>query len=187
MQRIGKSSLRIIGGTWRGRTIRFPVLSGVRPTPDRVRETLFNWLGQDLTGWQTLEPYAGSGILSLEALSRGAALAVAWDINKQSMQALTSTSILLKTKYMEAHSQNAQAALAQEKRRFDLIFLDPPFQENPWPWLFGACAPLLKPTGYLYAEAGMALTPPAPFSAYRHGKAGQVHYHLFCFSAEEND
>ncbi|HKW81477.1 MAG TPA: RsmD family RNA methyltransferase, partial [Casimicrobiaceae bacterium] len=68
--------LRIIGGRWRGRRIRFPASAGVRPTPDRVRETLFNWLGQDLDGRRTLDPFAGSGALSLEALSRGATLAV---------------------------------------------------------------------------------------------------------------
>ena len=71
--------LRIIGGAFRGRVVRFPRGVALRPTPDRVRETLFNWLGQDLTGWSTLDLFAGSGALSLEALSRGAALAVAVD------------------------------------------------------------------------------------------------------------
>ena len=71
--------VRIIGGRHRGRALRFPGVPGLRPTPDRVRETLFNWLGQDLTGRTTLEPYAGTGAMSLEALSRGAALAVAVD------------------------------------------------------------------------------------------------------------
>lgn len=185
MPRINKSSLRIIGGTWRGRIIRFPTLPGVRPTPDRVRETLFNWLGQNLAGWQTLEPFAGSGILSLEALSRGATQAVAWDMDKYAVQALALTARALDTTFLETNTRNAQVALAQEKRQFDLIFLDPPFQENPWPWLFDACAPLLKPSGYLYAEAGALLTPPAPFCRYRHGKAGQVHYHLFSFATTE--
>ncbi len=178
-RKVPTSTLRIIGGAWRGRVIRFPTLPSVRPTPDRVRETLFNWLGQDLTGWHTLEPFAGSGILSLEALSRGATQATAWDIAKDSVRALAATARLLNTESLETRCQNARAALAQEKRLFDLIFLDPPFQDDPWPWLFDACVPLLKPTGYLYVETGKALAPPASLTLYRQSKAGQVYYFLF--------
>src|SRR5437762_12699578 len=77
------NAISIIGGQWRGRRLRFPYVPALRPTPDRVRETLFNWLGQDLTGKVTLDPIAGTGALSLEDLSRGAALAVAVDNNPQ--------------------------------------------------------------------------------------------------------
>ncbi|MEO8485232.1 MAG: RsmD family RNA methyltransferase, partial [Betaproteobacteria bacterium] len=80
--------VRIIGGRHRGRLLRFPGVPGLRPTPDRVRETLFNWLGQDMDGRATLEPYAGSGALSLEARSRGAALAVAVDRDGALVRAL---------------------------------------------------------------------------------------------------
>ena len=83
--------VRIIGGHFRGRVIRFPAAAGLRPTPDRVRETLFNWLGQDLTGLRTLDLYAGSGALTLEALSRGAEHAVAVDRNPALVRALAET------------------------------------------------------------------------------------------------
>src|SRR6476619_7798496 len=80
--------VRIVGGSWRSRTVRFPAVEGLRPTPDRVRETLFNWLGQDLTGWRCLDLYAGTGALSLEAASRGAALAVAVERNRSAADAI---------------------------------------------------------------------------------------------------
>src|SRR5437762_12607258 len=80
--------VRIIGGSWRSRTSRFPAIEGLRPTPDRVRETLFNWLGQDMRGWRCLDLYAGTGVLSLEAASRGAALAVALERNRSAAAAI---------------------------------------------------------------------------------------------------
>src|SRR5438552_18711095 len=89
------NQVRIIGGKWRGRHVRFPAIPDVRPTPDRVRETLFNWLGQNLTGIATLDVFAGSGALSLEALSRGAALAVAVDRNADLVRALSATATAL--------------------------------------------------------------------------------------------
>ncbi|MDR2016661.1 MAG: 16S rRNA (guanine(966)-N(2))-methyltransferase RsmD [Burkholderiales bacterium] len=174
------SSLRIIGGRHRSRMIRFPALPGVRPTPDRVRETLFNWLGQDLTGMATLEPYAGSGVLSLEALSRGARLSVAWDAQKALAQALGETAALLGEGGLEVRCVEAKAALRQETRFFDVIFLDPPFDDNSWSWLFEACAARLKPGGWLYAEAGQPLAAPDFFELFRQGRAGQVYFHLFC-------
>ncbi|MCL2873272.1 MAG: 16S rRNA (guanine(966)-N(2))-methyltransferase RsmD [Betaproteobacteria bacterium] len=178
--RVPQSSLRIVGGRHRSRVIRFPALAGVRPTPDRVRETLFNWLGQDLTGMTTLEPYAGSGALSLEALSRGARLCVAWDAQKALVQAMTQAATLLGETGLEARCVEASAALRQETRFFDVIFLDPPFDDDPWRGLFEACAERLKPGGRLYAEAGHPLMPSVFFELLRQGRAGQVHFHLFC-------
>ncbi|MDR0770488.1 MAG: 16S rRNA (guanine(966)-N(2))-methyltransferase RsmD [Burkholderiales bacterium] len=174
------SSLRIIGGRHRSRVIRFPALPGVRPTPDRVRETLFNWLGQDLTGMTTLEPYAGSGALSLEALSRGARLSVAWEAQKALAQALAETAASWGEAGLEVRCVEAKAALRQETRFFDVIFLDPPFFDDSWLWLFEVCAGRLKPGGWLYAEAGRPLTPPVFFELFRQGRAGQVYFHLFC-------
>jgi 16S rRNA (guanine966-N2)-methyltransferase len=172
--------LRIVGGRHRSRVIRFPALPGVRPTPDRVRETLFNWLGQDLTGMTTLEPYTGSGALSLEALSRGARLSVAWDAQKALVRALAETAALLGEAGLEACCVEATAALRQETRIFDVIFLDPPFEDAPWSRLFEACAERLKPGGWLYAEAGHPLMPSDFFELFRQGRAGQVFFHLFC-------
>jgi 16S rRNA (guanine966-N2)-methyltransferase len=171
--------VRIIGGAWRGRMIRFPPAEGLRPTPDRVRETLFNWLGQTLTGKRCLDLYAGSGALTLEAASRGAALAVAVDRNRTLIEALRRTGAELGASALEASVGDARPFIARERRDFDVIFLDPPFGEDPWSWLLPACAGRLSPGGFLYAEAAHVLQPPPGFAAWRSDKAGQVHYHLF--------
>jgi 16S rRNA (guanine966-N2)-methyltransferase len=171
--------VRIIGGAWRRRIVRFPAVEGLRPTPDRVRETLFNWLGQELTGRTCLELYAGTGVLSLEALSRGAALAVAVDRSRALCESLRSTAQTLGAHNLEEHCADARAYLGGERRDFDVIFLDPPFRDDPWPWLLPAAAARLAPGGRLYAEAGHALDPPPLLRSWRSDKAGQVHYHVF--------
>jgi 16S rRNA (guanine966-N2)-methyltransferase len=171
--------VRIIGGAWRRRLVRFPAETGLRPTPDRVRETLFNWLGQELTGLACLELYAGTGVLSLEALSRGAALAVAVDRNRTLVDALAATGAELGAKGLETHVADAARFLAAERRKFDVIFLDPPYRDDPWSALLPAVAQRLAPGGYIYAEAARALDPPPELSVWRRDKAGQVHYHLF--------
>ena len=132
--------VRIIGGIWRRRLVRFPAVEGLRPTPDRVRETLFNWLGQDLAGKRCLDLYAGSGALTLEALSRGAALAVAVDRNAALIAAIGTTASALGATALETRVADARAFLERETREFDVVFLDPPFREDPWPWLLPACA-----------------------------------------------
>ena len=172
-----QNRVRIIGGRHRGRTLRFPGVPGLRPTPDRVRETLFNWLGQDLTGRATLEPYAGSGALSLEALSRGAALAVAVDREPALVHALDRNARMLGVD-LETHRADAKAYLAREARRFDVVFLDPPFDDDPWAWLLPAAAARLAGGGVIYAEAGRRLVVPDTLAVIRDGRAGQVHYHL---------
>ena len=149
------------------------------PTPDRVRETLFNWLGQDLSGRRCLDLYAGSGALSLEAASRGAALAVAVDRDRALVDALRATSSMLGASAVDATVDEARTFIANERRDFDVIFLDPPFGEDPWLWLMPACAARLVPSGFIYAEAAHALHPPSGFVAWRRDKAGRVHYHLF--------
>ena len=137
--------IRIIGGAWRRRVIRFPPAAGVRPTPDRVRETLFNWLGQDLSGRRCLDLYAGSGALTLEAASRGATLAVAVDRNRVLVEALRATAAALGATAVEAVVGDARTFIANERREFDVIFLDPPFADDPWPWLLPACAATARP------------------------------------------
>jgi 16S rRNA (guanine966-N2)-methyltransferase len=173
------NQVRIIGGAWRRRLVRFPPAEGLRPTPDRVRETLFNWLGQTLAGKRCLDLYAGSGALTLEAASRGAALAVAVDRSRTLIGALRATAAGFGATAVEAGAGDARAFLATERRDFDVIFLDPPFGEDPWPWLLPACAARLLPGGFIYAEAARALEPPPGLAAWRRDKAGQVHYHLF--------
>jgi 16S rRNA (guanine966-N2)-methyltransferase len=171
--------VRIIGGRFRGRVIRFPRVEGVRPTPDRVRETLFNWLGQDLAELSTLDLYAGSGALSLEAISRGASLAVAVDRDGHAVHAMADTATLFGAEGLETHTAEARAFLSREHRRFDVIFLDPPFGSDPWEWLLPASEARLAGGGFIYAEANRNLTPPLPLERWRESRAGQVHYHLF--------
>jgi 16S rRNA (guanine966-N2)-methyltransferase len=173
------NQVRIIGGAFRRRVIRFPSAAGVRPTPDRVRETLFNWLGQDLAGKRCLDLYAGSGALTLEAASRGAALAVAIDRDRALIDALRATSTALGATAVVAAVGEARTFIANERREFDVIFLDPPFGDDPWAWLLPACAARLTADGLLYAEAAHALSPPSGLAEWRRDKAGRVHYHLF--------
>ena len=170
--------IRIIGGRQRGRIIRFPAISELRPTPDRVRETLFNWLGQDLTGRRTLDLYCGTGVLSLEALSRGAALAVAVDRNPALIRAVETVAASFGVAGLEAHVADAQAFLTRESRSFDVVFLDPPFGSDPWTWLLPRAMVLLSPGGFVYAETDHELLPPPGAITWRHARAGQVHYHL---------
>jgi 16S rRNA (guanine966-N2)-methyltransferase len=171
------NQIRIIGGHWRGRRVRFPSNEGIRPTPDRVRETLFNWLGQDLTGAKTLDAFAGSGALSLEALSRGATLAVAVDRNPALVRALAATGATLGARTLETHRGDAQMFLLRESRLFDVIFLDPPFDVDPWAALLPAAAARLATGGVIYAEARSAVSGAGLAISHR-DKAGQVHYHL---------
>ena len=170
--------VRIIGGRFRGRIVRFPAEPGLRPTPDRVRETLFNWLGQDLAGRWTLEPYAGTGVLSLESISRGAAGAVAIDCNATLVRALAQTARTFGAQGLEAHAADARAWLGRDERHYDVIFCDPPFATDPWTWLLDAAAARLAPGGFIYAESGRPLSPPAALRVARADKAGHVHYHL---------
>ena len=170
--------VRIIGGRHRGRIVHFPAAPGLRPTPDRVRETLFNWLGQDLDGWRTLDLFAGSGALSLEAVSRGAALAVAVDRNPALIRALEATAAAFGARGIEGHAAGAAEFLARETRTFDVVFLDPPFDSDPWLSLLPAGASRLAPAGFLYAEASREIAAPEGLRVWRHAKAGAVHYHL---------
>jgi len=172
------NAVRIIGGRWRGRKLTFPQTNVLRPTPDRVRETLFNWLGQDLTGLATLDPFAGSGALSLEALSRGARQAVAVDRDPKLVRALEASAIKLGAHALEVHCADALNFLARDTRVYDVVFLDPPFAADLWARLLPAAAARLAPAGSLYVEASVPISAPDGFAVWRRDKAGQVHYHL---------
>ncbi|OZG75130.1 16S rRNA (guanine(966)-N(2))-methyltransferase RsmD [Hahella sp. CCB-MM4] len=178
-------TLRIIGGRHRGRKLQFPVLEGVRPTPDRVRETLFNWLTAHLPGARCLDLFAGSGAIGLEAISRDAT--EVWFVD--SAPAVVDT---LKSHLKTLREDNAQIflddAIAWLKKHrpdvpFDIVFLDPPFYKG---WLTDACKLLesngfLKSGSHIYIEAESSLsTLPLPpnWHVIRQKQAGQVQYSL---------
>jgi 16S rRNA (guanine966-N2)-methyltransferase len=178
MARRSPNTVRIIGGTCRGRVVRFPPAAALRPTPDRVRETLFNWLGQALDGHTTLEPYAGSGVLSLEALSRGAARAVAVDRDPGAVAAIAAHARLFGLDGLDARRADARDFLLRDAGRYDVVFLDPPFDDDPWAWLLPLAAARLAPDGAIYAEAGHPLGASPGLHVARSARAGQVYYHL---------
>ncbi len=176
--------LRIIGGVWRGRTWRFPE-GPIRPTPDRVRETLFNWLARDLAGARCLDLFAGSGALGLEALSRGGARTVFVDQSAAALRELQKTAALWGGPAAGAqfHLMDANAFLAGRPEPFDVVFLDPPFAAG---LLTQVAARLeagqwLAPGALIYAECpareGLPPLPPGWTTA-RSGRAGEVGYHL---------
>ncbi len=176
--------LRIIGGSWRGRRLRFPAAPLIRPTPDRVRETLFNWLGARIAGARCLDLFAGSGALGLEALSRGAAEVTFVERDVEAVRALRA--LLAEWGARGALVQRADALrfLGGAPRVFDIVFLDPPFAAG----LLAESAAALERHGWLsraaliYVEyAARAGPPPLPehWRALREKRAGEVGYHLY--------
>ncbi len=158
--------------------LRFPDALGLRPTPDRVRQTLFNWLGQELHGLACLDLFAGSGALGFEALSRGAEAVVMVESNPAVHRALTENASQLKAQKAQILRQDALQFLSQNRQRFDVIFLDPPFDQSWLPKLLPLLAPHLAADGVVYAESEQPLTDNDNWLVFKHGKAGNVHYHL---------
>ena len=185
----GQGQLRIIGGQWRSRRFAFPDGPGLRPTPDRVRETLFNWLAPYVEGAHVLDPFAGSGALLLEALSRGAASGLACDLNPASVSALRGHLATLQCSNAEIQLGDALQLLGQPApRRFDIVLLDPPFHQD---LLLGACQ-LLEQQGWLADDAWVyteseqspsSLGLPGNWRLHREKHTGQVHYALWQRSA----
>ncbi|WP_346841505.1 16S rRNA (guanine(966)-N(2))-methyltransferase RsmD [Metapseudomonas otitidis] len=181
----GQGQLRIIGGEWRSRRFAFPDGPGLRPTPDRVRETLFNWLAPYIEGARVLDPFTGSGALYLEALSRGAREALALDLNPDSVAALRGTLDTLRCGTGQLLQADALRYLTnQAATPYDLVFLDPPFNLG---LLQPACA-LLEERGWLandawvYTESEAApssLGLPGNWRLHREKKTGNVHYALW--------
>lgn len=173
------NQVRIIGGLWRSRLLPFPDVVGLRPTPDRVRETLFNWLGQDMTGKVCLDLFAGSGVLGFEALSRGARQVVMVERDPRVMRTLRDSAALLKADKCELVADDALKFLARESRRFDLILLDPPYDARLLPRLFPVVGALLSDGGLVYAESDAPVEAGPGWQSWKSGQAGQVHYCLF--------
>jgi 16S rRNA (guanine966-N2)-methyltransferase len=178
------SRVRIVGGQWRSRLIPVPKLPGLRPTPDRVRETLFNWLGQDLDGWTCLDLFAGSGVLGLEAASRGAARVVLVERDARVATALRETARTLDPQRVEVIRSNALEFARSTPNGFDLVFLDPPYRSGLLEEIEPHLERLLAPHGWLYVESERALERLGSCTAVRTGRAGQVHFHLMRGSSE---
>jgi 16S rRNA (guanine966-N2)-methyltransferase len=176
--------LRIIGGSWRGRRLRFPAAALIRPTPDRVRETLFNWLGARVIDARCLDLFAGSGALGLEALSRGAAHVTFVERDAQAVRELRARLVEWGARDARVERGDALAFLTGKARPFDIAFLDPPFTAG----LLGEAAALLEENGWLsdaafiYVEcSARAGVPPLPerWLPLRAKRAGEVGYHLY--------
>jgi 16S rRNA (guanine966-N2)-methyltransferase len=170
--------VRIIGGEWRSRFINFPDGRDLRPTPDRVRETLFNWLGQDLTGKRCLDLYAGSGALGFEAASRGAKHIVLVERERVVFAALEASRAALNAGQVKVVRADALEFLRNDGGVYDIVFLDPPFADKPWVILFERLRARLSPDAMVYRESGEALLAPDGWEIYRAGRAGQVNYQL---------
>ncbi len=169
------NSVRIIGGEWRRRLIHFPDAADLRPTPDRVRETLFNWLGQDLTGETCLDLFAGSGALGFEAASRGARQVVMVERDAQIFRALQATHTNLDATKVELVRADALAFLRADVRRYDVVFLDPPYHLDLLPRLLPLLPSRLDGGSRVYLESDRLTELPQGFEVLRKSRAGRVH------------
>ncbi|MDP5241159.1 16S rRNA (guanine(966)-N(2))-methyltransferase RsmD [Uliginosibacterium sp. 31-16] len=174
------SKVRIVGGTHRSRLIDVPDAIGLRPTPDRVRETLFNWLGQDLDGLRVLDLFAGSGALGFEAASRGAAEVVMVEFAPKVMAHLRAAQSALKFDNVRLLPGDGLKFLQTAPARFDVVFLDPPYRQGWLERLAPHLCQVLSPGAKVYIEAEQAVESFAGLTLLKQGKAGQVHYQLFC-------
>lgn len=180
-----QGQLRIIAGEWRSRRFTFTEQPGLRPTPDRVRETLFNWLAGRIENARCLDLFTGSGALTLESLSRGASFVFACDASRDVVQTLRGHLATLGCERAEVRQQDALQLLAQTPESgFDLVFLDPPFRQD---LLADSCAALeangwLAKDAWIYTESELPpdrLTMPPSWQLHRDKRAGQVWYCLW--------
>ena len=176
--------IRIIAGEYRGRRIAVPDIAGLRPTPDRVRETLFNWLGQWLDGLACLDLFAGSGALGFEAASRGAARVVMVEQAPRAFAFLESNRDLLGAR-VELVQDDAFAYLKRASDRFDVVFLDPPFGQNSLAAALERLPRVLAPDARVYVEGPRAVAAPPGFRLLKQDRAGQVHYHLLQWRGDD--
>jgi 16S rRNA (guanine966-N2)-methyltransferase len=180
------SRVRIIGGHWKRSWLPVLGLDGLRPTPDRVREVLFNWLGQNLTGWSCLDLFAGTGALGFEAASRGAAAVTMVERHPKLVRSLEAVKARLGADAVTVVRADVVAWLrATPVRAQDLVLLDPPYHEGWLERLLPTLQNRIGPEGRIYAECEFAISDAwlqaggaAGLAVMRAGRAGQVHYHL---------
>ena len=175
--------IRIIGGMWKRSKLKVLDKPGLRPTPDRVRETLFNWLGQDLNGWHCADAFAGTGVLGFEAASRGALRVLMWEQDPALVVQLNDSKARLQAAMVQVQRGNAVNGLqSTAPGSMDLVFLDPPFEGELFAPALQAAAQVVAPGGWVYLEAPARWTDEqlAPWflKVQRHLKAGAVHAHL---------
>jgi len=175
----GRNRVRIIAGTWRSRMVRFPDSPGLRPTPDRVRETLFNWLGQYLDGLACLDLFAGSGALGFEALSRGAKRVVMVEQDRETACALRESAAALQAANLEIVQSDALRFLDASPERFDIAFVDPPYDSKLVGPAFERLPRHLNPGARVYAESAKRIELAPPWRAVREDRAGAVHFGLY--------
>ncbi|GAB6197103.1 16S rRNA (guanine(966)-N(2))-methyltransferase RsmD [Lysobacter xanthus] len=173
--------IRLIAGRWRGTRLDVPAVAGLRPTADRVRETVFNWLMPELPGAAVLDLFAGTGALGLEALSRGAAAAVLIERDPKLAAALRGTLGRLEGGGRgEVVQGDALAWLRASQGMFDVAFVDPPFAGALWPQVWPVLAPRLRPGALVHVESPLAVDPAPPerWSVHREGRTREVRYAL---------
>jgi len=175
--------VRIIGGHWKRTLLPVADRPGLRPTPDRLRETLFNWLGQDLAGWHCVDAFAGTGALGLEAASRGAADVLLIEAEASLVEQLRAIIRKLQAQNVRVQRGNALAVLAGlPPQSVDLVFLDPPFDADLFDKALAAARPVVRAQGFIYLEAAEAWDSEAlgrhGMELHRHMRAGAVHGHL---------
>ena len=177
-----RNTLRIIGGEWRSRKLAFPDIPQLRPTPDRVRETLFNWLQNDVHSSRCLDLFAGSGALGLEALSRGAKHCTFVETDNTNIKQLNDNLSLLKCEKATVVPGDGISYLKKANTPFDLVFLDPPFDANLWQNCLDLLrlGSLLTPNAKVYLESAskQALELDAYWKVLKEKKAGDVRYQL---------
>ena len=172
--------VRIIGGQYKRSPLKVPVWPGLRPTPARVRETLFNWLGQDLSGWRVLDAFAGTGALALEAASRGASAVLALEKEAALARQIQSNARQLGASQVVVQTADALAWMRRQTQpSHDLVFLDPPFGEQLFAAALEAAVPCVPVGGWIYLEADAPQPGLATLRLHRQDRAGAVHYHLF--------
>lgn len=181
--------VRLIGGRWKRTPLAVPAVAGLRPTPSRVRETLFNWLGQDLSGWRVLDAFAGSGALGFEAASRGAESVCLLERQPVLVKSLRATQARLAATQVQVVQADALAwmgRLAGTSPGFDLVLLDPPFDADQFEAALLAARHCVPEGGWIYLESPEAFSEATALAGavpglriHRQGRAGAVHYHLF--------
>ena len=199
IKKVSTNQVRINTGVWRSRLLKFPDAEGLRPTSDRVRQTLFNWLGQELTGKTCLDLFAGTGALGFEAASRNAKSVTMIELASSAIAALRQNLALLNgsdsklngfaiqdsklngfelPKNIQIKQQDALRFLANNVEKFDVIFCDPPYNKGWLDKLLPQLKQHLAPNGMAYVEAEFELTSSEHWQVIKSGKAGAVYYHL---------